>query len=117
MGVATLSIVRTPHVVTACLCFAQGFVALQGLGFQANYLDISKHNGGLITGIGNTIATGTSYLSPMVASWLLTGKAIDESDNRLPVFLFLAASNLVGLAVYLPLCSTVPVDDDEWKRK
>lgn len=53
-GLWMASEMTTVAGVTACLCLVQGLATLQGLGYGANYLDVSKYNGGVVTGVGNT---------------------------------------------------------------
>mmetsp|Transcript_103966 Transcript_103966/g.335226 ORF Transcript_103966/g.335226 Transcript_103966/m.335226 type:complete len:500 (+) Transcript_103966:86-1585(+) len=109
-GLLAVSQMTTSYAVTASLCFVQGLMTLQGLGFGANYLDISKHHGGLITGAGNTVATGASFLAPVFAAWILSDQDASEAERWHRLFCAFAGSNLVGLAFYFPLCSTTPVD-------
>jgi ACS family sodium-dependent inorganic phosphate cotransporter len=113
MGVYSVSAAGS---VTLFLCLVQGLATLQGLGFGANYLDISKYNGGLVTGAGNTVATSASFFAPVFASWLLPtdGSTGPEAWRRL--FFAFATSNLVGLCLYLPFCSVDPVDVDQDKE-
>jgi hypothetical protein len=41
-------------------------------GFKTNYLDISGQYTGVLNGVGNTLATFASVLSPMLAGYFLT---------------------------------------------
>merc|ERR1719506_3494234 len=113
IGLILISQVTKPVFVTLFLCIVQGLATLQGLGWGANYLDVSKHNGGLVTGVGNTVATAASFCAPVFASSLLPtdGKTGPETWQRL--FLAFAASNLVGLGLFVPFCSTTAVDIDD----
>eukprot|EP00928_Gymnodinium_smaydae_P075598 TRINITY_DN58607_c0_g1_i1.p1 TRINITY_DN58607_c0_g1~~TRINITY_DN58607_c0_g1_i1.p1 ORF type:complete len:528 (-),score=118.31 TRINITY_DN58607_c0_g1_i1:108-1631(-) len=120
VGLALISLAPTPLLATLAICIVQGVMTLQGLGWGANYLEISRHHSGLVTGVGNTVATGASFCAPLFASWLLaqgggaaaasapSAQAGAEAWPRL--FLAFASANVVGLAIFLPLCSTTPVD-------
>jgi len=111
-GLAAISQCSTPLVVTAWMCLIFGLHTLQGLGFGANYLEISKHHSGLVTGIGNTVATGASFVAPVFASYVLTLEGASGSSQAWRhLFVAFAASNLLGLALYVPFCSTTPVDE------
>lgn len=116
VGLLAISMVSTAFSVTLFLCCVQGLSTLQGLGFGANYLDISKHHSGLVTGVGNTVATIASYMAPVFASWLLAAgngqaKSHIDMDSWRRLFLAFSISNVLGLVLYLPFCSTVPVDE------
>lgn len=113
VGLLIISMVSKPEAVTLFLCLVQGLATLQGLGFGANYLDISKYNGGLVTGVGNTVATSASFVAPVFASFLLPTHGATGPDDWRRLFFAFAASNLVGLALYLPLASVNPVDADQ----
>lgn len=110
LGLAAVSKTSTDYAATACLCVVHGLTTLQGLGFGANYLDISRHHAGLVTGVGNTVATGASFLAPVAASWILAGEDAGELERWRRLFLAFAGSNLVGFALYFPLCSATAVD-------
>mmetsp|Transcript_118022 Transcript_118022/g.328094 ORF Transcript_118022/g.328094 Transcript_118022/m.328094 type:complete len:417 (-) Transcript_118022:175-1425(-) len=114
VGLWMASEMATAKSVTACLCLVQGLATLQGLGYGANYLDVSKYNGGVVTGVGNTVATGASFLAPIFASWVLSSDGADSARARAEdwrrLFLAFAASNLVGVAIFVPFCSVTPVD-------
>lgn len=110
MGLMGASLMSRSHSVTACLCLAQGLMTLQGLGFGANYLEISKHHSGLVTGVGNTVATCASFAAPVFAAWILSDEAATGSQRWYRLFVAFASSNLIGFAVFVPFCSTTPVD-------
>lgn len=44
-------------VVTALLTGYNAFVGLHPMGFKSNYFDLSLHNSGAISGMGNTVAS------------------------------------------------------------
>mmetsp|Transcript_32315 Transcript_32315/g.74978 ORF Transcript_32315/g.74978 Transcript_32315/m.74978 type:complete len:427 (-) Transcript_32315:292-1572(-) len=110
-GLVAVSEMSTGYLVTACLCIVHGLMSLQGLGYGANYLDVSKHHAGLVTGVGNTVATFASFVAPVVASRILASEDYsNEVEQWRYLFLTFASSNLVGLAVYLPFSSVTAVD-------
>jgi len=111
-GLWMASEMTTVAGVTACLCLVQGLATLQGLGYGANYLDVSKYNGGVVTGVGNTVATGASFLAPIFASWVLSSEGSQGAwaEDWRHLFHSFAASNILGVAIFVPLCSVTPVD-------
>lgn len=118
LGLAIVSAAQGPYSSTAGLCIVQGVASLQGLGWGASYLDVSIHQGGMVTGVGNTVATMASYAAPVFASWVLNSLADNQNDGMSRegwrwLFLAFAASNAVGWTLYVPFCSTRPVDIDE----
>jgi sugar phosphate permease len=110
VGLMTISRVTKVGTVTLFLCCVQGLATLQGLGFGASYLDISKYNGGLVTGVGNTIATGASYLAPAFAGWVLPNDHTTGPESWRQLFFAFAVSNLIGLVLYVPFISVIPLD-------
>lgn len=113
VGLMIVCTVKRAGLVTLFLCLVQGLATLQGLGFGANYLDISKYNGGLVTGVGNTVATCASFAAPVFASWLLPTDGTKGPEAWRRLFFAFATSNLVGLVLYIPMLSVTPVDVDK----
>jgi len=110
-GMWGLSFASTPAQAMLCMCGVQGFATLQGLGWGANYLDVSKYHSGLVTGVGNTMATGGSWIAPMFAAWILgTGGGDVDRDQWPRLFLAFSVANLVGIAIFVPFCSVTAVD-------
>lgn len=103
-------------VVTFWLSVLHGSSTLQGLGYHANYMDVSVHHAGLVVGVGNTVATLGSFVSPVFASWVLPAAGspvgiVIAGWQRL--FMAMAFLNLVGIAAFIPFCSADPVDCSE----
>merc|ERR1712039_185357 len=109
-GLLIASTMRHSYAVTASLCITQGLMTLQGLGFGANYLEISKHNSGLVTGVGNTVATGASFFAPVFASWILSDASASGTERWYRLFVAFSTSNLIGFSLFVPFCSTTAVD-------
>eukprot|EP00927_Polykrikos_kofoidii_P036237 TRINITY_DN30603_c0_g2_i1.p1 TRINITY_DN30603_c0_g2~~TRINITY_DN30603_c0_g2_i1.p1 ORF type:complete len:443 (+),score=51.52 TRINITY_DN30603_c0_g2_i1:136-1464(+) len=90
---------------------ALGFAALHPSGFKANYMDLSLHSSGLLSGMGNTFASVSSYIGPLVVGWTL------ERYKSWPhVFVIIASVNLTAALIFGTLSTVEPVDDDS-KRK
>merc|ERR1719408_689982 len=104
------SMVSQPVFVTASLCCVLGLSAVQGLGFGANYLDISLFSTGLVAGVGNTVATVGSNIGPNYASKILAGDGKPGPEAWKNFFVFFAMANLVGWCIYVPLCTDQAVD-------
>lgn len=96
--------------VSALLCLVQACSAMHGLGFNANYVEVTKHHSGMLVGVGNTLATVASYAAPMCASSVLAGATGHTEEGYRKLFMLFASSNVVGILIYLPLCSTDTLD-------
>jgi ACS family sodium-dependent inorganic phosphate cotransporter len=110
LGLLAVAAATSARSVTLFLCLVQGVSTLQGLGWGANYLEISLYHGGLVTGVGNSVATAASFLAPIVASQLLAGEEATSSAAWRRLFICFASSSLSGLLFYVPFCSTEAVD-------
>ena len=77
------------------------------LPYQASYMDLTVRHTGLLMGVGNTIATLPSFVSP-----LLTARMLDETGGSwTTLFYALAACNILGLVVYDRFVDTRALDD------
>jgi cyanate permease len=94
-----------PMATTALFTLTMGACALHPSGFKANYMDVSLHSSGIVSGVGNTMASVASFVGPFVVAFILR-----HSNSWHPVFVSVAVVNLVA-AVCFGLCSTAtPVD-------
>jgi hypothetical protein len=111
IGLGLLSVPRMTGVyaTTAALCLLQALSNIHQVGFNANYLDVTKHSTGLVSGVGNSLASFASYLGPIVTSSFLAGDT-DRNVAWSYIFLTFATAVFVSLAIYLPLASVNPVD-------
>lgn len=118
LGLVLVAQARSVLGVTASLCLVHGLATLQGLGFGASYLDVSRHNSGLVTGVGNTVATLASFASPVFASWVLTLNGSDTNgvEDWQRLFFAFAGSNIAGVLVFVPFVSVTPQDLDDEPR-
>ena len=53
--------------VTAALAVGKGFSSLHAPGFKTNYLDLTTRDVGSLMGVGNSAATLSSTVAPMIA--------------------------------------------------
>ena len=90
---------------TACFAMANAFVALHPAGFKANYMDVTRASAGVITGIGNTLASVAAYVGPNFVGYVLQHYA-----SWAPVFGVIAALQAVAAADFLLFSTTTPVD-------
>jgi len=110
IGLAAMASAGSALSVSALLCLVQACSAMHGLGFMANYVEVTKHHSGMLVGVGNTLATVASYAAPMCASSVLAGTTGHSDEGYRKLFMLFAISNVVGILIYLPLCSTDPLD-------
>jgi ACS family sodium-dependent inorganic phosphate cotransporter len=110
VGLLLVATVRIPLLVTFCLCFVQGLATLQGSGFGQSYSEVSRHYVGLVTGVGNTVATIASFFAPVFASSIIPKESPAGPEAWQNLFLSFASANLVGLVIYSSFCSVTPVD-------
>jgi len=89
---------------TACFSLANGFVALHPAGFKANYMDVTRSSPGVVTGIGNTLASFAAFLGPVFVGSVL------QNGSWTPVFVAIAALQLLAALGYGRYASTTPVD-------
>ncbi|GFR68866.1 vesicular glutamate transporter 1 [Elysia marginata] len=65
--------------VAVCLLGLSGFFAgMQQAGYVANFIDIGPRFAGVMFGIGNSIATVTGIVSPIVVGAITSGKSREE---------------------------------------
>eukprot|EP00418_Pyrodinium_bahamense_P100183 CAMPEP_0179030622 /NCGR_PEP_ID=MMETSP0796-20121207/10657_1 /TAXON_ID=73915 /ORGANISM="Pyrodinium bahamense, Strain pbaha01" /LENGTH=412 /DNA_ID=CAMNT_0020726803 /DNA_START=71 /DNA_END=1309 /DNA_ORIENTATION=- len=98
------------NAVTVVLCFTQVFSNLHQAGFTANYLDVCKYSNGLVSGVGNSVASLGSYVGPIFTSSMLASSSADRQGGWKLVLSTFASINFAALVVYLPLASDRPVD-------
>jgi len=112
--VMALSLIAVPALAssitatTAALTTAMGFAALHPSGFKANYMDITTTQSGVVSGIGNTIASIAPSLGPLVVARLRlqSGGSWDGAFSSTALLCFSAA------LVFCTLSSTVPIEAD-----
>lgn len=112
MGLGLLAIpwAKSPFTATAIMCITQIFSNLHQTGFNANYLDVCKYSNGLVSGVGNSVATFASYLGTILTSSVLAGSFADRQTGWNLVLVMFSGSSFVALLVYMPLVSVTPVD-------
>ena len=69
----TSTAVTTTGAAISTLGFtlAMGFIGLHPSGFKANYMDLSLHSSGLLSGMGNTMASLAAFVAPLVVGHVL----------------------------------------------
>ena len=95
-------------LTTACSTVAMGFVALHPSGFKANYMDLTLNSSGLLSGVGNTLASAGAYVGPLVV-----GHILQQYKSWALVYYTIGATSVLTAAVF-GLCSQVePVDKED----
>lgn len=100
--VAALSGPIGPTVLFTLSNFGYG---LAPAGFKSNYLDVTVKHVGLVSGIGNSLGTVSSYGGPLIIAFILQTY---NSWNK--VFAIMAVANILACCVFLMFGQVVPVD-------
>merc|ERR1711953_1246904 len=118
MAVALVSIRRITHVptVVVCLCEIQVSASIGNSGYSANYAVITKHHSGLISGVGNTVASLGSYYAPKLASGILADKELPQDERWPYVFLMVATLSSMASLFYIASSSAEAVDVHSSKK-
>jgi sugar phosphate permease len=90
---------------TTFMSIGMGFVALHPSGFKANYMDLTLYSSGLLSGLGNTLASVASYVGPLVVGYIL-----QTSQSWPLVFVTVSCVNVVAALGFLMFSSVQPVD-------
>lgn len=104
----------TPYVafsitLTTCtLSLGMGTFALCPRGFKANYMDVTVSKGGLVSGLGNTIASVASSIGPLVVSQLQA-----RTGSWTASFMSVTAMNFAAAALFSAWSSTTPIEEDK----
>ena len=97
---------------TVWFTVAMAFAALHPSGFKTNYMDVTRHNSGALSGVGNTVATAASYAGPIIVDRLR------DSRGWPAVFSVVAGVNLVAAAFFGLASTATPLDiPGEFKSK
>ncbi|XP_071104183.1 uncharacterized transporter slc-17.2-like [Haliotis cracherodii] len=94
---------RGQHLfAVSMLCLAVGFVGFGMCGFSTNYVDIAHQYAGILSGIGNAIASLPGVLAPYVVSRLTPNGTRSEWQ-----LVFYVAAGVVSLAtaIFIPFGS------------
>ena len=71
------------YLAVLCMTVSVGLSGACSSGFAVNYLDVSPYYGGVLLGIGNTIATIPGIVAPIVAGAIIpTEHGADEAAPR-----------------------------------
>ena len=106
VGLAMFAHASTATAATFWLTVLLAASAFSAVGWRANYLDVTKYYNGLLSGFGNTVATIPGYIGPLFAAFVLGTK--DGSWS--PLFLFMAAMNVLAIAVFTLSSVADPLD-------
>mmetsp|Transcript_87136 Transcript_87136/g.246750 ORF Transcript_87136/g.246750 Transcript_87136/m.246750 type:complete len:466 (+) Transcript_87136:55-1452(+) len=102
---------------TVLLGCSKASAAMHAGGYFANYLDLSQNYSGILTGVGNTVATASGVFFPLFASWslefsrsgwllLLASLAFMDLIAISAIPLFMSAECLDDYAASSVCCST-----------
>ncbi|KAJ9449111.1 Sodium-dependent phosphate transport protein 1 [Diplonema papillatum] len=92
-------------VTTVLVTTANFFFGFAPSGFKANYLDVTVAYTGIISGVGNTLGTVSSFVGPNVVALVL-----QHTGSWAYVFISIGFFNVVSSANFMLLASDVPVE-------
>ena len=110
-GVATSMWNTQVMLMTGLLTFAKGCSSLHTPGFQTNYLDLSVRDTGVICGVGNTFATVSSMLAPLIAGYVI------EHYSWGAMFQLVCAVNVSGMVVFGVYAGATCLDEPANKKE
>jgi len=105
VGMGLCALTKDPMMTTAALVISKSAASCHAAGFKSNYLDISKRYTGTIAGVGNTLATLSSTVAPLVAGTVI------QASGWNAMFLMCLLVNLSGAAVFGIFSSATNLDD------
>lgn len=111
IGALLVSISPSPKVAAVFVTIAAASEACHNAGFKSSYGDLSRQYAGLLTGLGNTCASASSFAVPLVAASLLD--ASGGSSQRAAwqvVFGSVFCCNVTGAMLYCYLVSCDSID-------
>jgi len=88
-----------------CFSVALGFAALHPSGFKANYMDVTSSSGGLVSGVGNTLASIASF-----AAAAIIGRLLSAYGSWALVLSLIALGNLVATLAFASLSVAAAID-------
>lgn len=117
-SVALVTMRRITYVptVVVCLCVIQVFASIVNSGYSANYAVITKYHSGLVSGVGNTVASLGSYFAPKLASAILADEASPREERWASVFLMVAMISAMASLFYIANSSADAVDVYGFKK-
>jgi len=96
-----------PIAYTSLFMLSKGVQAFHAGGYFANYLDLTRNYAGMLTGVGNTVASCAGVVVPQLISI-----SLQSSDtNWLPVFAGLIFINTFAIVLITQCMSTHCLDD------
>lgn len=99
--------IREAILSTLVFSLALGAMAFHPSGFKANYMDVSSTSGGLISGIGNTVASAASSIGPLVVAHLN-----ESSGSWRMSFTSVAVLDIAAAGVFFAFASTTPIENE-----
>lgn len=112
-GVGALAIgsATGPAATTALVTFIASMQAFHNAGFKSSYGDLSQEYSGLLRGLGNTLASASSFAVPLLAAFLLESQGgSTERAAWQTVFQSVFICSVFGTASYVLLASAESVD-------
>jgi MFS family permease len=99
--------VRWPLAYTILFMLSKAVQSFHAGGYFANYLDLTRNYAGMLTGVGNTVASCAGVVVPQFIAECLQ----EDEANWLPVFGGLILANVLAIALLVFCMSTSCLDD------
>ena len=99
---------HTSYIASFWLTVLLASSAFSAVGWRANYLDVTLHFNGVLSGLGNTIATVPGFAGPALTAWVL-----DSYDSWQPLFAGMAIMNVASLMMFQTMSVAEPLDKKE----
>lgn len=97
-------------LIVALLTAALGFSGASSASFASTYIDIAPRNAGVVLGLGNTIATVSGVIAPIVVGQLISGSdPASKAQGWKNAFYIAAAVAALGSAFYARFLSATPL--------
>jgi ACS family sodium-dependent inorganic phosphate cotransporter len=99
--------IRLPLIYTILFMLSKAVQSLHAGGYFANYLDVTQNYAGMLTGVGNTVASFAGVVVPQFVAGCLE----KDEANWLPVFGGLILANIMAMSLISFFMSTCCLDD------
>lgn len=119
-GVNAVLIGEATDMATATIfvTLASASQAFHNAGFKSTYGDLSREYCGVISGLGNMVATGSSFAVPLIAAYVIEAHGgSTEAAAWQALFKVLFVCGMLGTICYVSLVSTEKVDAQLAKEK
>merc|ERR1712224_957472 len=98
--------VMSPIAFTILFALSRAVQAFHSGGYFANYMDLTQDYVGMLTGVGNTLASLSGVVVPQFVAFNLS----ESKDNWLPIAAAGVGCNSIACLLFLRFMSTACLD-------